>query len=153
MRRISWARPVLFLALLLPIAASCGGDDPTGPTDSNLIGTWDATVIEIVSVADPAVSVELIALGGSRRLVLQDQADFGLSVGIPDNGTEFGNGTWSSTDILTLNFGDGDIQGTWQFDFDLNGDTLTLTGADVEYDFDENGTEDPAKLNLTLVRL
>ncbi len=143
----------LLLGLLIPFLASCGDDDPTGSVNNALADTWDATVIQLVSVANPGTSVELIAQGGNGRLVLQANGDFGLSVGSPGEPTEFGNGTWSSTtDVLTLYFGDGDIAGTWQFDFHLSGNTLQLTGADAEYDFDDNGTEDPAKLNLTLVR-
>ena len=142
--------PVLPILLL----ASCGGDgdDTTGPVNNGLVGTWDATAIQLTSVADPADVVELISQGANGRLVLQSNGDFGLSIGIPGEPTEFGNGTWGSTDVLTLNFGDGDIQGTWQFDIDLNGNTLRLTGADTEWDFDDDGTDDPAKLDLTLTR-
>ena len=53
-----------------------------------------------------------------------------MSIGIPGEPTEFGNGDWSLTDVLTLR----------------------LTGADAEWDFDDDGAEDPAKLNLTLSR-
>ena len=145
--------PALLLGLLLPVLASCGDDDTTAPVNNDLVDTWAATAIQLVSVANPGTSVELIALGANGRLVLQANGDFGLSIGIPGEPTEFGNGTWSSTtDVLTLNFGMGDIAGTWQFDVQLSGNTLQLTGADAEYDFDDNGTEDPATLNLTLVR-
>ena len=142
------------LLLLLPalLFIACGDDDPTGPVNDDLVGTWDATVIQLTSVADPGEAVELVSQGATGRLVLQADGGFGLSVGVPGEPTEFGNGDWSSTDVLTLDFGEGDIQGTWQFDVDLNGNTLRLTGADTEWDFDDDGSEDPAKLNLTLVR-
>ncbi len=143
------------LLLMLPalLFAACGDDDDsTGPVNNDLVGTWDATVIQLTSVADPGTVVELVSQGADGRLVLQADGGFGLSVGIPGEPTEFGNGDWSSTDVLTLDFGEGDIQGRWQFDIDLNGNTLRLTGADTEWDFDGNGTEDAAKLNLTLVR-
>lgn len=93
----------LLLLALLPLAASCGGDDEaTGPISNDLIGNWDATEIEIVSVANPDLTVELIALGGHGRLVLESNADFGLSVGVPGEPTEFAGGVWSSTNVLTL---------------------------------------------------
>lgn len=142
----------LLLTLSVLFLASCGDDDATGPVNSSLVGTWDATTIQLTSVADPGTMVELISQGANGRLVLQADGGFGLSIGVPGMDTEFGNGDWSSTDVLTLSFGEGDIQGTWQFDFDLNGDTLRLTGADTEWDFDDNGTDDPAKLDLTLSR-
>ena len=150
MHRTSGGLAFVLWALLL---ASCGGDeDTTGPVNNSLVGTWDATAIELTSVANPATVVELIALGANGRLVLQADGGFGLSIGIPGEPTEFGNGDWGATDVLTLSFGDGDIDGTWQFDIDLNGNSLVLTGADAEWDFDEDGTEDAAKLDLTLVR-
>jgi hypothetical protein len=151
MHRTSLGLLPLLSALLL---ASCGGDDDdtTGPVDNDLVGTWDATAIELTSVADPGTVVELVSQGANGRLVLQSDGGFGLSVGVPGEPTEFGNGDWGATDVLTLEFGDGDIEGTWQFDINLDGDTLRLTGADSEWDFDDDGTEDPAKLDLTLSR-
>lgn len=144
----------LLPALSVVLLASCGGDDDSaGPVDNDLVGTWDATAIQLTSVANPGTVLELISLGANGRLVLQSNGDFGLSVGVPGEPTVFGNGTWGATDVLTLTFGEGDIDGTWQFDIDLNGDTLRLTGADAEWDFDEDGTEDAAKLDLTLIRV
>ena len=140
------------LLALLPLAASCGGDEETtGPISNDLIGSWDATSIEIVSVANPEVSVELIAFGANGRLVLESNGNFGLSVGVPGEPTEFAGGTWSSTNVLTLSFDSGDIEGTWRFNYILNGDTLRLTGADIEFDFDD--LEEAAVLNMTKVRL
>ncbi len=144
---------VLLLALL-PLVSSCGGDDEaTGPLSNDLIGSWDATVIELSSVANPDVNVELVALGANGRLVLEANGDFGLSVGIPGEPTEFAGGTWSSTTVLTLSFDSGDIEGVWRFDFVLSGDTLRLTGASTVYDFNEDDIEDAAVLDMTLVRL
>jgi hypothetical protein len=54
---------------------------------------------------------------------------------------------------LTLTFTSG-RSGNQQFDLNLNGDTLTLTGADTDYDFPNdviNGPV-PAKVNLILAR-
>ena len=144
----------LLLVALLPLAASCGGDEEAaGPISNDLIGSWDATQIEIVSVANPDLTVDIIALGGHGRLVLESNAYFGLSVGVPGEPTEFAGGVWSSTNVLLLTFDSGDIEGTWRFDYVLNGDNLRLTGATAEYDFDGNEVDDPAILNLTLVRL
>ncbi len=150
MHHTSRALLLVFAVLLL---ASCGDDDDTtGPINNNLTGTWDATEIQLTSLADPGTVVELISQGANGRLVLQADGGFGLSIGIPGEPTEFGNGDWGANDVLTLSFGEGDIEGTWQFDIDLSGDTLRLTGADTEWDFDDDGTEDPAKLDLTLSR-
>jgi hypothetical protein len=34
----------------------------------------------------------------------------------------------------------------------LGNDTMTLTGANTEYDFEDNGTDEPATLNVVAVR-
>lgn len=41
---------------------------------------------------------------------------------------------------------------SWEFDATLSGGELTLAGASVEYDFDDDGTPEQATLNLTLER-
>ncbi len=70
----------------------------------------------------------------------------------PELGNLGATGSWSSTDVLTMNFSAGEYTGTWQFTIDLNGNTLRLSGADTEWNFDDDDTEDAAKLDLTLVR-
>ena len=51
--------------------------------------------------------------------------------------------------MLTLNMGSNNQM---QFDATLSGNTLTLTGADRDYDLNDDGMPEPAKLNLTLTR-
>jgi len=144
----------LLLLALLPLAASCGGDEETtGPVVNELVGSWDAIAIELIADADPPLVVELVSLGANGRLVLEQNGDFGLSVGVPGEPTEFAGGTWGATNVLTLAFDSGDIEGTWVFNYVLNGDNLILTGAATEYDFDGDEIDDPATLNLTMVRL
>ncbi len=144
----------LLLLALLPLFTACGGDeDTTGPVVNDLVGHWDAVAIELIADADPPIMVELISLGANGRLVLEANGDFGLSVGIPGEPTEFAGGTWGATNVLTLAFDSGDIEGTWVFNYVLNGDNLTLTGAATEYDFDGDDIDDAAILNMQLVRL
>lgn len=145
---------VLLLALL-SLFTGCGGDEETtGPVVNDLVGSWDAVEIELIADADPPIVVELISLlGANGRLVLEANGDFGLSVGIPGEPTEFAGGTWGATNVLTLAFDSGDIEGTWVFNYVLNGDNLTMTGAAAEYDFDGDDIDDAAFLNMQMVRL
>jgi hypothetical protein len=142
----------LVAALLI---SSCGGT--AAPPPETLIGTWNATSVELVSVANPAVRVDLVAdLGATVTLVLAANNDFTLTVSY--TGEEPGGpwgmssqvpGTWSSTDILTLQTSP---TSQWQFDIELNDDALTLTEADTSFDFGQNGVPEDAKLNLDLTR-
>jgi hypothetical protein len=41
---------------------------------------------------------------------------------------------------------------SWQLDMNRSGNTLTLTGGAVEFDFNADSALEQARLNLTLVR-
>jgi len=145
-------RIALVAALLI---SSCG--DTTAPPPESLVGTWNATSVELVSVANSAVRVDLVAdLGASVMLVLAEDNDFTLTVtylgeepGGPWGTSSEVTGTWSSTDILTLQTSP---TSQWQFEIELDGDALTLTEADTSFDFDEDGMQEDAKLGLDLTR-
>jgi hypothetical protein len=136
----------IMMAALLVAGVACGGDD-TGPSGDDLVGTWQASKLELVSVANPATKVELIASGGALELVLNETRTFSMTQSAPGSPDEVTTGTWSaSIDVLTLTYG----MGTYQFDMVLSSNTLTLTGADGSYDFNGDDTDEPARINLTL---
>ena len=131
------------------LSLACGGGNGTGPSPETLTGTWQATKAEMVSQANPATKVDLVALGGQVRLVLTGSKTFTLTVSMPGDPDEITTGSWSSSvDLLTLAY----ASGAWQFSMTLSGDPLTLSGADAEYDFNDDGQDEPAKINLVMVR-
>jgi hypothetical protein len=131
---------------------ACGGDGGTGPSPETLVGTWGATKAEFVSVASPSTKVDLVAMSGTVQLVLTAAKTFTLTVTVPGAPDEVSAGTWSSSDILSLTFTSGHA-GTMQFQLNLSGNTMTLSGADAEFDFNQDGVDEPAKLNLVLQRV
>lgn len=139
------------------LAAACASalvacDDGTGPSAEELAGTWNATKAELVSVANPSIRLDVVALGGTVQLVLNENKTFTLTSTLPGEPAEVASGTWSSSvDQLTLTFTSG-LSGDMQFDMALSGDTLTLGGADDDFDFNDDGVEEPAKVYLTLAR-
>jgi hypothetical protein len=141
------------LAALLAGAGACGGGDSNGPSEESLVGTWVAAKAEFVSVANPSLKVDLIGLGGSIRLVLSSGHQFTLTIKPPGGAEEQSTGTWNSSgDEFVLRFAAGPLIGDMAFDVSLSGNTLTLTGADAEFDVDGQGGDEPAKLNLTMIR-
>jgi hypothetical protein len=139
----------MFLAMLLT-APACGGDDGSGPPAEDLQDLWAATKAEFVSVANPSTKADLIALGGEFTVDLKSGGLYEVFESNPDQGWEYTfTGTWeSSSDVLTLNLIDGEIQ----FDMSLSGNTLTLSGGHVDFDFDGDGTFEEAILNAVLAR-
>jgi len=153
-----WTRLGLISLVVLLLISSCGGGD-VGPPPETLIGTWNANSVELVSMANPAVQVDVVRdLGATVTLILEANDDFTLTVTYteqePGGSWLWGansevKGTWSSTDVLTLQTSP---TGNFQFEIDLNGDSLILTEADSSFDFDGNGTPDDADLSLDLTR-
>jgi hypothetical protein len=126
------------------LAVACSDD--TGPSEDELVGTWNATELEFVG---GGLTVDVIAFGATLKLVLRDDQTYTVTLGFPGESPEVETGTWSaSRDMLTLAQSDGDMQ----FDMSLNGNTLSLANADGEFDVDDDGDDDPVKINLTLVK-
>jgi hypothetical protein len=150
----SWARlRLLYPAILFTVGC---GDDPTGPIDENLLelaGAWRATKFEYVSHDDSSERVNLASLGTMVTLTIAEDGVWTLLVTRP--------GLLSyqvSSGSLTVE--DGSIILQWNgydepmtFGFELLDDTLTMETADAQYDFDTDGTRDPADLAMILLRL
>lgn len=137
-------RTCWWVVAVAALAVACSDD--TGPSEDELVGTWNATKLEFVG---GGLTVDAIAAGATLRMVLRDDQTYTVTIGFPGEPAETETGTWSaSKDVLTLSDSDGDMQ----FDMSLNGTTLKLTNADGEFDVDDDGDDDPVKINLTLVK-
>ena len=147
-RRLGVVSVTLGLALL-----ACGGDGGTAPSSSDLAGTWRATKMEFVSAANSSTKVDVIALGGSLTVVLNADGGYTSTLIQPDGTQEVTTGNWNvSVDVFTLHYTDGPFTGEMQFDWALSASTLTLQGADSDFDFNNDGLDEAAKLNLVLSR-
>ena len=139
------------LVLLIAVLGGCGKDKEVGPKPSEITGTWHATKVEYVNKAAPGTRVDLIAAGDTLTLAIN--ADHTIVQvltplgGSPDTTT----GTWElSTDLFKM-FPTG-LPFSWSWDASLSGNTLTLLGADMEYDFNSDSVPEQADQNMTLVR-
>jgi hypothetical protein len=145
---MSQIRKLIFAPVALAVL-SCGGTDE--PSIASVSGLWTATRLEYVSVADPAVKVDVIAAGGTATIDLNDNGMYTAVITPPGAAPETTTGTWSYTaDTFTLV--ETGSSGNMTFDMSLGNDAMTLTGADTEFDFNDDGTDEPAKLNISLVR-
>jgi hypothetical protein len=139
----------LVLCLAAPIV-SCGDDEATGPEADQITGIWNATQMEYTCKSFPA-QVDLVDLGGSATLTLDEAGTFELIVVEPGEGPDTISGTWQlSADTITITeFG---MPFSIVFDVTLSGNSLVMRGGDVEFDFDGDEVEEEADLDLTFVR-
>ena len=138
------------MVLLLVVGVGCGDDDPSGPSKDEITGTWQATKVEYTTPAGVPM-MDLIALGGSASLVLDADNSLVYTV-TPAGGTaKVTTGTWQlSTDMITVT--PTGMLFSWQFDVEYSSDELRMSGADVEFDYDDDDIDEPAKLNLVFTR-
>ena len=134
------------LALGAAIAVGCG--DSTGVQPDDLAGTWNATSVTFTSVANSSTSVEVIGLGATLTIVIQSNGSVSLAFNVP--------GETPSTDTGTLSVSGSDF--TLVIDGDTstgtitrNGDVVTLSiQTGVEFDFDDDGTDEAATAVIVL---
>ncbi len=120
-------------------------DVGTGVAVVDLAGTWNATVVEFTNQANTTEKVDLIVEGATIVLTIMANGDYTLTVDEPMEAQSVEEGTIAiNGNTLTLSeTGQTSVE---VFAFSLSGNTLTLTTGDDEFDFDDNGTEEPASL-------
>ena len=135
----------------LSLGLACGGDGGEGPSQSELVGTWQVVKCEYVSTQGLG-SIDLIARGGSGTLILT--ADDTLKVAVtPVSGPPVSfTGTYEVRGIDLMRVTPAGVTWYWAFDMDLSGDRLTLRNGGAEYDINDDGTRDQAKWNLEMTR-
>ncbi len=142
--------PLWWAALPALALASISCSDSTAVDPESLVGTWDGTKLEFARVADPQDKEDVIGdLGGDFVITLAANGGCTGQLTVPPDPMENMTGTWSaSADVFTLHWS-GDTH-TTQFDMTLSGNTLTLAGGDVEYNFGIG--DEAAKLTVVLVK-
>ncbi len=131
-------------------AVACG--DSTGVTVSDITGTWNASSVVFTNLANPSQKSDLIAdADGTLTITFSANGDFSITLTVPPDQPETDVGTVEVRgDTLTLaESGQGSPT---DFIASLSGNTLTLTTDDEEFDFDDDGTDEPASLRVVLQR-
>lgn len=144
------------LALLLVLGA-CGDSSPTDvavpdPAVEPFVGNWDATEFEVTSIADESIVFDLIDATGVFTLNVQPSGAYTATLFIPDEMEQAAveNGTMSVIgEAVRLNPNQGP-GATSAYEFD-GPDVLILDGP-TEFDFNFDGTFEPATLHVVLQR-
>ncbi len=140
---------VFFVACGLLLGLGCKSS--TAPDPEGLKGTWRATLAEFTSLANSSTKTNIIAAGSTVTLVLNETTAV-LTITDPGESPSVYTANWSSSiDVLTLTWTNG-WNGEMQFDYLLNGNTLTLEGGHMPFDFTPGNPEE-AILNMELTRV
>lgn len=138
------------IALACAVSIACG-DGGNAPNRSEFAGTWDGTKLEFTRVGNPSQAVDVVAAGGTLVAVLDEGGTYQWTVTPAGGAPETSSGTWSaSADVFTIR--ETGMSGEMQFDWRMSGGTLSLSGADGDYDFNDDGTPEDAKVSAVLVR-
>jgi len=145
--------PVRTLSVTLGVVLVACGDGGTEPSASSFTGSWHATKLEYVSVANPSTKVDVIGQGATLTVQFNGGGGYTSTLTMPGEAQEITTGTWeASVDVFTMRWTEGAFTNEMQFDWTMSGSTLTLVGATSDFDFAGTGELQPAKLNVTLVR-
>ncbi len=152
------------------LALACGGDGGSGPSPSDLAGTWQASSVQYVSSTGLG-TVDIVAGGATVTLVLGSNGSFDLTIvqaGV-QNGTFSGTYAMNGVDLMVVHPGGGPSY--FPLEFSRSGNTITLAcgpstgagggdncafclkpGMQNGYDFNHDGTLEHATWRLTLHR-
>jgi hypothetical protein len=139
---------VFCLLLSLPLGpGGCSDDDPEAPGVENLARAWQLTSCEYRHQTDGNLHVDLVTDGWAITLHLNDNGAFRYTWTPPGGGEQYYDGTWAIDGEVVKLTRDG-FGFSWDFTAEVREESMTLSGAHAEYDFDDNGTPEPAIWNL-----
>ena len=141
------------LPLLSLFLVACGDPAATGPDPliQPFVGDWKATAFVLTSSVSEQVSIDLIQLGGTFDLNIQPSGSYTAILVYAGLGqTEMGTISVTTTTVtLNREFPTKENEvSTYQF----VGDSLLILDGDTEFDFNFDGTEDPALVHFELLR-
>lgn len=150
---------IAFAFLLFSCSDNGNGDDPQldcGPSYciSDLAGTWNATALTFAECNGPGF-IDLIAEGGSATIVIQTSGRFTLTISYPDGNEVFGGRMYfEDGTFYAIQFDDDPPNDPTYFGDTLSGNTFSLNGGPetAEFDFDEDGNEECASVDMTWVK-
>lgn len=138
----------------LPFLVACNKDKNEYPLEgpnlsmNDIEGNWKATTANFYH---DTLFFDVIAEGGSATLVIQTNGRFTFTIKLPEEADDVSAGQLGF-DEEWLAIGYDEYPGEYEYFFiELANGILTLRGQ-TEFDFDGDGTEGPASINLIMIR-
>ncbi len=137
----------------LLLAAALGAcSDSTGLEPNDLAGTWVASVWVFTNPANTSQTADIVALGGSFMLVLSADGTFTSTIQEPgDDLPDVDTGTYEVVGSLITIAESGQGSPT-EFQAVRDGDSMTLTTSEEEYDWNDDQVDDSASMRIVINR-
>ncbi|MEK6477859.1 hypothetical protein WJR50_10005, partial [Catalinimonas sp. 4WD22] len=128
---------------------------PKGISMDDIAGNWIATYARFSNnQLNPPIQINVVDEGGTVNLVIQSNGRFTFTISFPGETPDVSKGQLGfDEDYLVVHY-DGDAADDYEYmgiQLSQDQNTLVISGP-AEYDFNEDGTEEPAQLRLELVR-
>lgn len=126
-------KPIRHAATLLlatALVVGCGDNNSTGPSLSDLAGNWNATKAQFTLDANPAVSLDVVQVGGTVALVVTSDGKFTFTGTLPGApGPIVVTGTWAidGNKVTVTNDADPNNPVTGTFSLSSDKNTLSVT--------------------------
>ena len=152
---------ILFLANYLMISCSSGDDEEfslvgTNTSVADLSGNWNATrAVFDRYTSGPVAQTDVVAEGGTVTLNIQNTGRFTLTVTEQGAAPETTTGRLAFDEDLLVIFFDENPEDWEYFSITHSEPNLSISGGNgsAEWDFDGDGTEEPANVDFAFVRI
>ena len=138
---------------IIPLIAilTLGCEDPISLDPSDLAGTWTARSYSWLDKEDLVTVYDMIPDGGAFVVTLGSDLIFSGTRTSPDGTVESLSGIYSVTppQLTFSDFGEGQPE---PFLATRQEDDMTLVTGNAEFDFNDDGTPDPAQVSIFLQR-
>lgn len=146
-----------WLSLAVVLAPACGDvtDIEAELTPAILSGDWEATTVVITNLSNPAQSIDLLAQGGELAFRFTIDGDATQFLTLPDEEDPAVSTATYEIDSPFLVFIDENDEAqvyAYELQSTQTGNSLTLASTDVEFDFDGDGTAEPAFFSVVMIR-
>ncbi len=146
-------RALCACTVLAAVAVGCS--DSTAPGDvtlDDLVGTWTATSAVFTPVGG-GTGVDVVPLGMGLTITIAATGTYTLTVTVPLETPEVETGTMTVSNGVITATPDDPLEDPLAIDIvSLEGDVLTLFFDDEEWDFDDDGQDDPATMTVVMER-
>jgi hypothetical protein len=157
------------VAVAAALFASCGGSDSPSAIDgtvtaADLAGVWEASQFRMTSKENSLLQFDMIQLGGAMNFAIQPQGSFTGTVFIPAAISADQTGyTVPLSGVMRITNEAANLRidfvpeipplfTAMEPSLELIDNTLTITDGTVSFDFDRNGSDEPADFQAVFTR-